>query len=334
MAYKGANDGEQMQSNKEGQGIDQKIKKAPLPHDEAFKKLLQTFFAEFIALFFPELDRLLDHSHTRLLMQEQLVDIVGEEAKHLDLLLETKYTVLDAYVLIHFEPQSYKKKLFHERMFIYFSRLFERHRKEHKLIIPIAIFTSDQIRDEPDTLLMAIPEHDILRFQFLKVELRKQDWRRFMESDNPVAAALLAKMGYTKKEAREVRLAYLRMILRIRKKLDDARLALIMSVADIYFQPDREQDEAILLELSELYPEEGEAIMELMPAWKRWGYEEGIERGIEQGIEKGIEQGIEQGIEKGKEEIIRKFLNKGFSPAEIADTLELPVGEVLKLIKQ
>ncbi|GJM71704.1 hypothetical protein HMSSN036_39200 [Paenibacillus macerans] len=35
------------------------------PHDEAFKKLLQTFFAEFIELFFPELDKLLDHRHTR-----------------------------------------------------------------------------------------------------------------------------------------------------------------------------------------------------------------------------------------------------------------------------
>ena len=33
-----------------------------ISHDEAFKKLLQTFFSEFIALFFPELDKLLDHS--------------------------------------------------------------------------------------------------------------------------------------------------------------------------------------------------------------------------------------------------------------------------------
>ncbi|MBP1990667.1 hypothetical protein, partial [Paenibacillus eucommiae] len=39
-------------SKKEGEGTDQKIRKASLPHDEAFKKLLQTFFAEFIALFF------------------------------------------------------------------------------------------------------------------------------------------------------------------------------------------------------------------------------------------------------------------------------------------
>ena len=38
---------------------------AARPHDEAFKKLLQTFFAEFIALFFPKLDLMLDHSRTR-----------------------------------------------------------------------------------------------------------------------------------------------------------------------------------------------------------------------------------------------------------------------------
>lgn len=293
-------------------------KKTSIPHDEAFKKLLQTFFAEFIELFFPELDRLLDHSQTRFLMQELLVDIVGEEARNLDLLLETRYKALDACVLVHFEPQSYKDTNFNERMFIYFGRLFERHRKEHKLIIPIAIFTADDVRDEPDTLVMAIPEHDIVRFQYLKVELRNNNWRTFIESDNPVAAALLAKMGYNKKEEREVRFAYLRMLLRLRKKLDDARLALIMSVADLYFKPDKEEDETMLRELSEQYPEEGETIMELMPAWKRWGYEEGIE----------------EGIEKGKEEIIRKLLDKGFSPEKVAETIEIPVDEIRKLTKQ
>ncbi|MDR6881190.1 hypothetical protein [Bacillus sp. 3255] len=64
--------------------------KEAVPHDEAFKKLLQTFFKEFIELFFPHLDLLLDHSQTRFLMQELLVDIVGEESRNLDLLLETR----------------------------------------------------------------------------------------------------------------------------------------------------------------------------------------------------------------------------------------------------
>ncbi|TNJ62400.1 Rpn family recombination-promoting nuclease/putative transposase [Paenibacillus hemerocallicola] len=298
----------------------------PTPHDEAFKKLLQTFFKEFIELFFPELDQVLDHGQTRFLMQELLVDIVGEEARKLDLLLETRYKALDAFVLVHFEPQSYKEADFHERMYIYFSRLFERHRKEHRLIIPIAIFTSDDSKNEPDTLAMTIAEHDILHFRFLKVELRNKNWRTFVDSTNPVAAALLAKMGYNQKERREMRLTYLRMLLRLRHQWDEARLALIMSVADLYFQPSKEEDEAIFREIRSHDPEEGEKIMELMPAWKKWGMEEGIEI--------GFEKGKVEGKAEERHSIIRKLLDKGFSPEEVAETIEVPVDEVRKLIKQ
>lgn len=297
-------------------------KKPNIPHDEAFKKLLQTFFSDFIELFFPNVNHLLDHSHTKLLMQELLVDVVGEERRSLDLLVETRYKSLDAYVLIHLEAQSYKEVDFNERMFIYFSRLFERHRKEHKLIIPIAIFTMDEVRDEKNILSMEIPEHTILHFQFLKVELFKQNWRQFVDSNNPVAAALLAKMGYTNEEKRSVRLAYLKMILRLQKQLDQARLALIMSIADLYFVPDIEQDNSLLRELSEQYPEDEVTIMELMPAWKRLGYEEGREE--------GREEGIEAGKEEERQLIIRKLLNKGLKPEEIADTLDLPLTVVKK----
>lgn len=286
-----------------------------IPHDEAFKKLLQTFFAEFIALFFPELDKLLDHRQTRFLMQEQLVDIVGEESRTLDLLLETKYVAMDAYILIHLEPQSYKQPDFHERMFIYFSRLFERHRKEHKLIIPIAVFTGNDMHDERNSLSMDIPGQEILHFQFLKVELQNHYWRKFVDSNNPVAAALLAKMGYNKGEEKEMRFAFLRMILQLRKKLDDARMALIMSIADLYFVPDPKQDEAIIYELTKQYPKEREVIMELMPSWMRQGYE----------------KGLEEGVQTERQNIARKLISKGYSLEEVAETIELPIEEVRKL---
>lgn len=299
------------------------------PHDEAFKKLLQTFFAEFIELFFPELSSSLDHRHTRLLMQELLVDVVDEETKTLDLLLETRYKALDAYILVHMEPQSYHQKDFRERMFIYFSRLFERHRKEHRMIIPIAIFTAGQGPEEPDTFVMAMPDHEIVRFKFLKVELRAMDWRRFIASDNPVAAALLAKMGYNEKEKREMRSAYLRMLLRLRYKLDDARMALLMSVADLYFEPNQAEDEKLLDEILKDYPEERVKMMELMPAWKRWGYEEGIQ----EGLEKGKAEGIAEGIAEERASIVRRMIAKGFTPGQVADTLEIPLVEVEKLRK-
>ncbi|MFC5405955.1 hypothetical protein [Cohnella soli] len=69
--------------------------------------------------------------------------------------------------------------------------------------------------------------------------------------------------------------------------------------------------------------------MELMPAWMRTGYE----KGIKEGVEKGIEEGIEKGEEKSKKLIIQKFLGKGFSPEQLAETLEIPVEEVMNLGK-
>jgi len=184
---------------------------------------------------------------------------------------------------------------------------------------------------------MEIPGHEILRFQFLKVELRNQNWRQFIQSDNPVAAALLAKMGYNEIERRQVRIAYMRMLLRLRNKLDDAKIALIMSVADLYYRPEKEEEEAILRELREQYPEEGETIMELMPAWTKWAKEEGLQEGLQEGLREGMEKGRKEGRREGRQEerqaIIRKLLDKGHSPEEIADTLELPVDDVRKLGK-
>jgi hypothetical protein len=69
-------------------------------------------------------------------------------------------------------------------------------------------------------------------------------------------------MAYTKEEKRQVRTAFLRMMLRIRNKLDDARIALILSVADLYFDPVIVEDEMILAELSNEFPKEANALLE------------------------------------------------------------------------
>lgn len=299
--------------------------KAAIPHDEAFKKLLQAFFEDFMALFFPEVHQALDYSKAKLLMQEQLVDIVGGKLRAVDLLMESQLAAADVYVLVHFEPQAYRDEEFAERMFIYFGRLFEKYRKTHKQIIPVAIFTGDYGKEEAGGLVMTVPGsgEEVVRFQYLNVRLRSRNWREFADSDNPVAAALLAKMGYNRKERRELRLAYLKMLLRLKDKLDDARMALVMSIADLYYEPVPEEDEQILNELRASVPEEEAFIMELMPAWKRWGYEEGIEQGIEQGQEHWR-------LEERKA-VVRKLLTKGMTPESVAELLELPLTEVRRM---
>lgn len=54
------------------------------------------------------------------------------------------------------------------------------------------------------------------------LELRKKkNWRDYIKSDNPVAAALLSKMGYTEEEKVEVKKEFLKML--VRMELDPAK---------------------------------------------------------------------------------------------------------------
>ncbi|MEW5899208.1 MAG: hypothetical protein AB1652_08580 [Bacillota bacterium] len=39
-----------------------------------------------------------------------------------------------------------------------------------------------------------------MRFRFSKLELKKLSWREYVHRDNPVAAALLSKMGFAEEE--------------------------------------------------------------------------------------------------------------------------------------
>ncbi|AIQ60512.1 hypothetical protein [Paenibacillus borealis] len=60
--------------------------------------------------------------------------------------------------------------------------------------------------------------------------------------------------------------------------------------------------------------------MELMPHWKRWGYEE------------GKAEGREEGREEVQAEIIRKLLLHGFTPEAVSKAVELPLDEIKKLM--
>ncbi len=296
---------------------------APKPHDEAFKKLMQEFFFEFLELFFPKLYEQLDRGQANFLMQELLVDVVGGKRKTLDLLVDTKRVDGNVNVLVHLEPQATHQDDFATRMLVYYGRLHELFRLKHKAIIPIAVFTHSQLQDEPDTIEIGLPEIDILRFRFLKLQLRQHDWRKVLDTDNPVAAAVLAQMDVKLADRRELRINFLLMMIRLKRKYNEGQLALISSYADLYYETTQAEDEELLCEIAIDQPEEGVILMELMPAWKRWGYEEGIK--------KGNLEGIEQGREEMQEKIAKELLAEGMSAEKVAIITGLPRDHVQKL---
>ena len=50
-------------------------------------------------------------------------------------------------------------------------------------------------------------------------------------------------------------------------------------------------------------------------------------------IDLGVQRGIKQGIDRGRKDVIRSLCKKK-SPEEVADLLDLPVEEVLEIIKE
>ena len=120
-----------------------------IDHDRLFKELLRTFFTEFMELFFPDVYEAIDFEHVNFLSEEVFTDIIIGEKRKVDVLIETKLHGEEAIIIVHFEAQAKYQEYFAERMFLYFSRLYEKHRKR---IIPIAIFSYDEQKEEPTAL--------------------------------------------------------------------------------------------------------------------------------------------------------------------------------------
>lgn len=285
-------------------------------HDRLFKELIRTFFTEFLEAFFPHIHSHIDFSYLKLLSEEVFTDVTVGERRRVDILMETKLREKNTIIIIHIEPQSYTQPYFHERMFIYFSRLYEKYRKP---ILPIAVFSYDEKRKEPTTFSMSFPFQEVLTFQFLKLQLRTMNWRSFVYANNPAAAALLSKMDYTAKERIQVKLEFLRML--VRMELNPAKMALINGFFETYLKLDQKEEQILMEEIKHLQPQETEGILKLPNSW------------IERGIKRGMKQGMKQGMKKSSKRIASNMIKKGYTEESIASLTELSVEEI-RNIKQ
>ncbi|UOF91456.1 Rpn family recombination-promoting nuclease/putative transposase [Fodinisporobacter ferrooxydans] len=309
-----------------------------IDHDRLFKELIQTFFEEFILLFFPQAFEEIDFQHLTFLSEEVFTDITAGEKRRVDLLVETKLKGEEGLVIVHIEPQSYVQPAFPERMFIYFSRLYEKYRRR---ILPIAVFSYETTRDEPSEFNLGFSFLDVLRFQFFTVELQKQNWREYVKQDNPIAAALLSKMGYTKEERVQVKKEFLRMV--IRMQLDPARQKLIAGFFDTYLAWTELEEQELQKELKKLDSAEEARVMELKTFWEKQaemkgrmeGILEGKQLGILEGKQKGKQEGKQEGRQEGKLEakweIAINLLSMGIDPEVVMKSTGLSKDEIEKL---
>ena len=254
-------------------------------HDRLFKELLSTFFIEFIELFLPQVREYLDGDAEIIPLDKEIfTDVTSGDTHEVDLLMKVRFRGADAHFLIHVENQASAQSDFPRRMFHYFARL---HEKYGLSIYPVVIFSFDTpLRPEPQQYAVAFPDRSVLQFNYRVIQLNRLSWRKFVNTPNPVACALMAKMKMTPTERPKVKLECLRLLATL--KLDPARTKLIGGFVESYLTLTAEEFKRFERGLERLVPQEKEKAMEVLTYWEKKGREEGREEGLQRGKEQLI----------------------------------------------
>ncbi len=242
-----------------------------IDHDRIFKELIKTFFLEFIELFLPEVYADLDRETIEFLDKEVFTDVTSGEKHEADLIVKARFRGQESFFLFHIEAQAddRKKPPFPKRMFTYFARLHEGHDLP---VYPVVIFSYDSpLRPEPETYRVEFPGFTVLEFNFRVIQLNRLNWRDFLNHQNPLAGALMAKMRMTRAERRHVKAECLRLALTLR--LNPAKMQMIAGFVNTYLKLSNDEEKWVLDKISDLIPKEEN--MEWITPWHSQGMREG-----------------------------------------------------------
>ncbi len=285
-----------------------------IDHDRLFKELLQTYLKEFFEAFFPEAAQVLDLADCQFLTQEAFTGL-EQDKRYVDVVATAKIRGEPGTVLVHVDSQQEPQNTFAERMFRYFLRLYEKHGKR---VLPVALFTFDTIRDEPDHFALGFPFLEVVRFQFYTLQPKRLPWRDFLRGDNPAAAALLSKMGYKPEERVQVKQEFFRMLTRL--QIDPERSAFLVGFFETYLRLTPQEEAELTRMIGSLKKEEAEKVIQWTTSYHEKGRMEGRTEGIVEGRAEGKAEGLVEGLIKAKREDITQFISTRFDidPTEFA----------------
>ena len=259
-------------------------------HDGLFKELFCEFFADFLKAFFPSIFDYLNLEQLDFLQQELIIQPRKNRNTRADLVVKVKPKGQEhkGTILVHIENQIEKEEDFAKRMFKYFQRL---DLTKNLPVIPIVVFAPDHVplEEEPSQYIISFPFGKVLQFNFFKVELKKLYWRNYLDSNNPVALALMGKMLHDASEKIEMKFEFLTRIIRL--NLDSEKLETLVGFFDVYVKLTEKQTKILLERLAEFESEEVVAVQRIITSWEKRGRQEGVELGRQEGVELGRREG-------------------------------------------
>ncbi len=287
-------------------------------YDRMFKQLMGDFLLEFMDLYFADVALLIEQESIK--EENCELRLRGDvRTKIADLVYRLRMRGEEEEVILHIEGQEQRIKDYNRQMFSYFIRLHEKY--PLMKILSVVVFSSGVKIQETDEYRMEFPFLKTLRFKFLKVQLKKQDWRAYRDCLNPVAAAMLSRMKYSPAERIDVKLAHLRIIANL--ELPAEKVELIIAYFDSGMTL-TEQEELIIerrLE-AEFGRKESEKVMGFVTSYQLRGRKE------------GRIEGRREGIIEGKLDITRRMIEDGISVSKIVKFTDLSAEEISKLAEQ
>lgn len=135
-------------------------------------------------------------------------------------------------------------------------------------------------RTEPSSHQVVFPDKTVLEFNYSVIQLNRLHWRDFLDQENPIAAALMAKMQIQPQDRPKVKLECLRLLATLH--LDAAQMQLISGFIDTYLRLNPQEEQLFQVELGRMGLVEQEEVMKIVTSW--------------------MEQGLQQGKQEGKQE--------------------------------
>src|SRR5690625_4751199 len=286
-----------------------------IPHDLLFKKLLKTFFEQFIEVFFPNFYRNIDFQSVKFVSEEIIPDAFKADQRRVDIVVEAKWKSTDSLIIVHVESQSYVQKDFNERMFHYYCIFYNKYRKS---ILPLALFTYDEPWNV-DRFAIEFDTSKVVQFQYYPIHLKQLNWRDFMRVENPVSAALMSKMGYNEDERVKVTFEFVRMMQTL--KIDRGKQEFLFQFFEMYLQLTEEEVEKLMAKIKR-DPETFD--LSSLPI-------SFVERGKRIGREEGRIEGRLEGRLEAQELVAMNMLRDNFSIDQIMKYTSLDKERIRKL---
>jgi hypothetical protein len=210
--------------------------------DQLFKDLLQTFFADFLALFLPEIAESIDPTSITFLGQEVFTDIPEGQQRIADLVAELQTLQGEPrVVLVHTEVQAERQDALGFRMWQYNALL--RLRKGPPVISVVVVLYGNtaglSLEHYAETLFgRAYPLLD-----YWQIGLRDLQAADYLHAEQPLAAALAALMQPGPEGVAALKATLLRTI--GHAGLDPARIFLLVNTVQSFLPLDPAEEAAL-----------------------------------------------------------------------------------------